>query len=140
MKTNPNPEDESAFLDAILADDEWAAVDSAVRRGTRAALRSRRRKRLWGGTVAVGVGALALTAAVWWRPRAAAPASVEGQVAMTQTPEGCTVIMGNFSEDQLLAMFPKGSCVFAEVDGKRQFFILDEKLAAAGFRARRGGL
>jgi hypothetical protein len=38
------------------------------------------------------------------------------------------------SEKELLAMFPKGSCVIAEINGQKELVLLDPELAAQGFR------
>jgi len=39
------------------------------------------------------------------------------------------------SEQQMLAMFPPGSCLLAEIDGKKRLVFLDQKLATEGFPA-----
>ncbi len=51
-------------------------------------------------------------------------------------PKLTSVIIGNFTDDQLLAFFSKGSCIVAEVNGHPRFIVLDEKLAAQGFAAQ----
>jgi hypothetical protein len=135
MKTHPDPDDDSLLLDAVLADENWAALDASLRRDTLASLRTqRRRRRLRAGAIGFGTAALALGAAFWWMPRSPRPVFPGKEVAFSPTP--CTVIIRNFTEDELLAMFPKGSCVFAEVDGKTRFFILDEALAAKGLQVQ----
>ena len=133
MKTSPDPDDESILLDAILADENWAALDASLRRDALASLRtSRRRRRLRVWAAGFGTGAIALAAAFWGAQRAPRPVFPGKGAASPPVP--FTMIVRNFTEDELLAMFPKGSCVFAEVDGKTRFFILDEKLVAEGLQ------
>jgi hypothetical protein len=38
----------------------------------------------------------------------------------------------------MLAMFPPGSCIVAEVDGQRRLIFLDPKIAAEGVEVRKG--
>jgi len=82
--------------------------------------------------VGFGTGAIALAAVLWGTQRAPRPVFPGKGAAFSPVP--FTMIVRNFTEDQLLAMFPKGSCIFAEVDGQTRFFILDEKLAAEGLQ------
>ena len=37
------------------------------------------------------------------------------------------------SDQEVLAMFPKGSCAIAEVDGRKQLVFFDQKQADQGF-------
>ncbi len=33
-----------------------------------------------------------------------------------------------FSDEELLALFPRGSCILAEIDGRKELVFLDPKL------------
>ena len=130
MKTPRNPDDDSVLLDAILTDESWAALDNALRRDALASLRGRRRQRrirMWSG--ALCAAAVLLVTVLHWL-------LIPNMNPVNPKPKLAAVMIRNFREDELLALFPKGSCICAEVDGQPRFFVLDEKLAAQGLAAQ----
>ncbi len=129
MKTPSDP-DNDALLAAMLADESWAALDASLRQNALASLRRKRLRyqcRTW--TV---VGCLAAVALVTLLFRGHTP-PVQPE---NSRPRLTSVIIGSFTDDQLLALFPKGSCIVAEVNGHPKFIVLDEKLAAQGITAQ----
>ena len=69
---------------------------------------------------------------ILWRTHLGRTTSSVPQPKLAQQPGAGNIIIGNFTDDQLLALFPKGSCIIAEVDGQTRFIVLDQKLAAQG--------
>ncbi|MFO1499190.1 MAG: hypothetical protein U1G07_12475 [Verrucomicrobiota bacterium] len=137
MKTPHVPNDDDVLLDAILTDETWQAWEGSVRRDALASLRAqkvRRRVQRW----AAGAGALAAMAAFGAvlfgdRQWLGSPATSIKEHAVA--PVG-GVLIRDFKEGELVALFPKGSCLMAEVDGRPTFIILNEERALQGFEAR----
>jgi len=132
MKNVRKSDSDEALLNAALGDEDWQALSDSVKRKALAVMGSERRKRrlrLWIGQAAcaaallIGVGwwlwpSLPGVVEVAWQPSLSAPAAVEDQF---------------ISEQQMLAMFPSGSCVLAEVDGKKELVFFDAQKAQEGF-------
>jgi hypothetical protein len=126
------PESNDVLLNAVLADEAWQALNSSLKRQALAAIgahRRRQRLRLWTGGAAcaalllIGVGS-------WLRPTApgSAPiAQTSGQPAASRTE------VQFISEEEMLAMFPPGSCVVAEINGRKELVFFDAKKAEEGF-------
>ena len=126
MNPNLDPKTERALLDAVLRDEEWEAANTPLRAGTLAAFRHRqRRRRLTRAFAGVLVLTAAIGAASHWRGRGVATPS---QVASSrpQAPKTQSHLR-YLSDSELLALFPKGSCVLAEVDGRKELIFLDAK-------------
>ncbi len=126
MNPNLDSETERALLDTVLGDEEWEAANTTLRAGTLAAFRHRRRRRRLARALA---GLLVLTAVIGaachWRGRwAATPAQVTSSRTVAPKPPGQVRYL---SDSELLALFPKGSCVLAEVDGRKELVFLDAK-------------
>jgi hypothetical protein len=149
MNTDP---DRDALLDAVLGDEDWQALRASTRAAALAAFRARHRRQRLGqwGALAAGV-ALALGATWAWMQPALAPLRPEPPAQLARvtpapapaipaaplpapesTPSTANSSVRYISEEQLLAMFPPGSCVIAEINGQKQFVILDPKIAAEG--------
>jgi len=127
MNTNPDPEREDTLLDAVLRDESWQTVSAAFKAealGKFGARQRRRRLTRWMGCMAAL--AVAGVCAVYWfgRPPAAPP-----QIAVKQTAEPRK--MGSLrylTDEELLASFPKGSCMLAEINGRKELVFLDPDL------------
>ncbi len=126
MKTPSDDSDRNPLLDGVLADEEWRALNAAVKSRALGALRARRRQRAllhWGGS-AVAACAMALAAQKFFpRPDGAAPVAL----ASESRPHTSYI-----SEEKLMSYFPPGSCTIAEIDGERRLIILDPDIAANG--------
>src|ERR1700686_2340004 len=124
-----NPEksrETDALLNAVLADCEWEAVRSSLKREGVAAMvvASRRRVRVRSALTACAALLLATTAGwlsslVRWQT-----APVASQPGLPPASEQRFV-----SEAEMLAMFPSHSCVIAEVDGERRLVFFDASKA-----------
>jgi len=125
-------ESNDRLLHAVLADESWHTLNSSLKREALAALgahRRRRRWQLWTGGVASA--ALLLMGTGWWL-RSAAPsptpvARTSGQPASPGTE------VQFISAEEMLAMFPPGSCVVAEVNGQKELVFFDARKAGDGF-------
>jgi hypothetical protein len=136
MNPNLDPETERALLDTVLRDEEWEAANTPLRAGTLAAFRHRQRQ---GRLTRAFAGALVLTASIgaachWWGHSVATPSQVASHRTVAPKTPGQARYL---SDSELLALFPKGSCVLAEVDGQRELIFLDPK-AEQTYLARTG--
>ena len=126
MKTNPDPENDDALLEAVLRDDGWQAANAAAKTQALGVFRARQRiRRLtrWGG----GAAALALAAvcAAHWL---AGPVAEPPRRMVMRTAEAPPAGPENgkyLTDDELIALFPAGSCFLAEVDGKKKLIFFD---------------
>jgi hypothetical protein len=123
---NDNPE----LLDTILSDDSWRDISKRSQASALGALRRRRRMRVVSSVALQSVMALAALAAALslskvFPRRPHAPELVMN--AKTPQVDSTEAASHYISEQQMLAMLPKGSCVIAEVNGVRQIVFLDSK-------------
>jgi len=132
MKSDLEPNEIDGLLKLVLADDDWRALNGSLKREALAAMgaaRRRRRLRLWLGQAACVV--TLLVGAAWWlRP----PAPGRAPVAVTSGQPASARAEAQFiGEEEMLAMFPAGSCVVAEVNGQKTLVFFDSKQAEEGF-------
>jgi hypothetical protein len=142
--------DELKLVDAALADEGWESCHDEIASAGLAALRGKKRSRhrlLLGVQV---LGLLTAFAAAWWclNGLRIGPGSQRVQMGddvlnLTRTglqadalraADGSRARAAYITEEQMLAMFPKGSCVVAEVNGEKQLVFLDEGSAGERFR------
>ena len=132
MKNVRESNDVDNLVDAVLADDDWHALNSSLKRealATIGAARRRRCLRLWTGRMACA--AALLIGVVWWlRPPTPGPAPVASSSGIPAAPAAGIQYI---SEEEMLAMFPPGSCVVAEVNGQKELVFFDAKKAGEGF-------
>jgi hypothetical protein len=125
MKTvDPNRRpDLGGLVDAVLADDSWRDLSSDLRGRALATLAQARRRRHLRNRVGQ---------AAWWFH---SPASNRGRATLASNSAAPTAAADDrfITESQMLAMFPPGSCVVAEVDGLKQLVFLDPQVAQDGF-------
>ncbi len=153
MKTEPERQDD-ALVDAALGGEPWVALHAEVKRAALAAFRARQRRRqalAWSARLAACF--LAVAGAAWWwsgssriglvaqAPARAAAAASRSAAKAAQSPTSAAPALpaGPYiSEAELLALFPPGSCMMAEIDGERRLIFLDPKIAAEGVEMRKG--
>ena len=125
-------EDDSGLLNAVLADDDWHALNGGLKQQALAAMaQERRRRRL---RVQIGQAALVvilLGSLAWWfhQPDSRAIATVSAP----DSPRPTTHQDRFISEEEMLALFPPGSCVVAEIDGRKELVFFDAEAARKGF-------
>lgn len=132
MKTEREPNEIDGLLNAVLADDEWRILNSALKNEALAAIgAARRRRRLLFRMGQAACAAALLMGAGWWllppAPGHRSVATVSGQPASPGTGKQFV------SEEEMLAMFPAGSCIVAEVNGQKTLVFFDAKKAEDGF-------
>ena len=128
MRIDPDLEKEDPLLDAVLRNENWASTNANFKAEAMSAFRARQRQRRvtrWGGCI-VALAAGVLCAAHWL---GRSPASPQPQVIVqrpepTKGPERTRYL----TDEELLASFPKGSCVLVEIDGKKELVFLDANL------------
>jgi hypothetical protein len=129
MKNVPEANDVNALLDAVLTDGDWDALNGSLKREALAVIGATRRRRRLQSRAGQAVCAAALLVATGWWLRSPASHEVPMAKASPQAGPGGQFI----SEAEMLAMFPSGSCVVAEVDGQKELVFFDARKAAEGF-------
>jgi len=134
MKTDKQvrDEDDNGLLNAVLADDNWHALNGGLKQQALAAMAQARRRRHL--RVQIGQAALVvmlLGSLAWWFHH---PASrTIATVATPDSPRPTTHQDRFISEEEMLALFPAGSCVVAEIDGRKELVFFDAEAARKGF-------
>jgi hypothetical protein len=137
MRTNSDSEKDDALLEAVLGDEDWQTVSTAIKAEALGTFRARQRVRQltrWAGGVAALV--VAIAGVVHWFGHLV-PTSRPSAVARREAPKA-PVKPGLLTDKELVAAFPKGSCFIAEVDGKKELVFLDTKVERT-YMARTGG-
>ena len=137
MKTNP---DDLKLLNAALYDESWHSFQSGLRTQSTAALRSTRRRRL-ALSYTVQLAALVIVIAAAWstlgsRSRGLSSPQTQPQLqANSPTPSAPTsaATSSYITQDQMLSLFPKDSCVLAEINGQPQLVFFNPAHARDGF-------
>jgi hypothetical protein len=132
MKNVRESNEVDVLLNAVLADEDWQELNLSLKHEALAAIGAQRRRRYlrrWTGRVACAALLLA-GAGWWWRPTAPDPAPVARISGQPASPGAGVQFI---SEEEMLAMFPPGSCVVAEVNGEKELVFFDAKKAEEGF-------
>jgi len=127
MNNDPEPRKDEFLLDAVLRDDAWQAVDQDMRSVAVGAFRrhQRRRRQLrWAAGTFALMTAIALTLRNWRQPTAVNPASVGVRVTQSSNPGNIHYL----SDEELLKLFPPGSCLFVEINDQKQLIFLDREV------------
>ncbi|MCU0784844.1 MAG: hypothetical protein MUF81_12540 [Verrucomicrobia bacterium] len=130
MKTFPDPAPNDALLDAVLGDEQWQTTSASARRAASAHLRSRRRQRRIGQWTVGVLAATGLVAGSLWLPRPGGKPAV--RVASLQNAPAPTTQSKTLTGEELVALFPKGSCVIAEINGRKELVFFNKDIEANG--------
>jgi hypothetical protein len=141
MKTGDKTNIEGkGILDAVLTDEHWQTMSGELRHQALGALRQARRRRQVRAQIGQTIFAVALLGSTaWWfhspisKTTLNENAAIEPQLAVAKTSSRY------ISEEEMLAMFPRGSCVVAEVDGHKELVFFDAEAARKGFIPRFAG-
>ena len=134
MKTFPNLDNNDDLLDAVLEDDQWQATSEFARRAASASLRSRRRQRRSGKWISAVAAAACLVAGSLWLARPCGKTAAPG--AAIQNVPVPSAKLKTLSREELVALFPKGSCVIAEINGRKELVFFDKEIETKGFTVR----
>ena len=124
MKTNPDPSNEDALLEAVLRDDAWQAAAAAGKAAALGVFQARQRLRRitrWGATLVM----LALVAAVTYWTTRPSPKLPSRQTAKASEGTPKPASSKYLTDGELVALFPPGSCFLAEVDGQKKLVFFD---------------
>jgi hypothetical protein len=128
MKTNPEPRQPVPLLDTILHDEDWQATNAHFKAEALSAFRSHQRvRRLTRWSAVLSLIGLGILGSLHWPGRSPAPAPQPQLVRNAKPPQAPSPVQ-TLSDDQLLACFPKGSCILAVIDGRKELIFLDPKL------------
>ena len=143
MKNRNKPTEEEALLNAVLGDESWQALNSRLKSQAMRVMCAANYKRRVGLRAGQTACAAALFVSVmWWLgllPQRAIIQQGPHHVDVAETtqkaeaPLPLATAARFISEEEMLAMFPPGSCVVAEINGQKQLVILDPKIAKEGF-------
>ena len=128
---NKTSKPEQKIFDAVFADENWRALDARCGELGISALRTRKRKRLFAVCAPVLVGLVVICSnGGWLRSKPTTAALTPATAPVTAS---VPVTLPSITEEEMLALFPAGSCVIAEVDGHRQLVFFDPLQAKEGF-------
>ena len=128
---NKTSKPEEKILDAVFADENWQALDARCGELAISALRTRKRKRFIAVCSPILVALIAVCSNGWWFRSKPTTAAITPATA--PAPASAPVTLPSITEEEMLALFPAGSCVIAEVDGRRQLVFFDPLAAKEGF-------
>src|SRR5207237_96920 len=119
MNTNRDAEKAAALLEAVFKDESWQASCANLKGQALGQFRAQRRRRrivaAMGSVLAIiGLGLCATLVLMFQRDKGASVATGEA------VPPISSLEQRLLTDDQLLNLFPKGTCVLAEVDGKKE--------------------
>jgi hypothetical protein len=124
------------LLDALLADETWDTCSGQVHHNGLAALRATKKSRGRHTTAVQMIAVIAVFSAAatvliqperGWLSRSSVESAGPSPQQATPAPlQSTTAQISYITEDQMVAMFPEGSCVLAEIDGHKQLVVLDE--------------
>ncbi len=128
MKPNDFQSTDESLVDAVLNDDTWRSHSANAKAQVLEAFRAYQRQRFVSrlGTAALAVSLLVGIAFVRNLPNG--PAS-QGASATAIQP-AAVASAPSLNDEQLLSLFPKGSCFLAEVDGRKQLVFMDQAAEA----------
>ena len=133
MNNLNDPTESNGLIDRAITDETWSDFDSRLRdralHSFTTAKRRRRARRLAMQICAV----LMLAAAAAFVSFRKNPSSKTEVVSNLSRPAASAAARSVITEQQMLEMFPPGSCLLAEVNGEKQLVFLDPKLASKGF-------
>jgi hypothetical protein len=134
MNNQLDDEGQGKLIHRVLTDDNWDAFDAQLRNDAlqtfAAAKRRRRFAYLTAQVAAILVLAGGLTAILLHHPQ---PAPSSGSAMAAEVEKDAAALPNTISEEQMLAMFPRGSCLIAEINGEKQLVFLDPKMGTEGF-------
>src|SRR5882672_3220475 len=149
MKSNS---DELRLLDAALADETWHSCHELLRSEGLATLRAAKRSRSIRISCAQISTLVLLLLAAWWNlsPRtvfssrngARAGDASRSISRPSESQQSLNPLLSSrettpyITEEQMLALFPKGSCVLAEINGQTELVFFDTSKGRQGFEAR----
>src|SRR5215204_2878245 len=121
---------DQTLLDSVLADESWQALKVTLKSEALAVLAARKSRRRWvfrGTNIAAIAFGLAMVVWLW-------PARQRQVTAASAPSSSASGAHAKFiSEQDMLALFPPGSCVLAEVDGEKKLVFFDRQKAELGF-------
>src|SRR5436305_7447197 len=123
--------DDLKLLNAALADENWESCNARLRNEGLATLRSAKRMRQRLATAGQIAATVTVIAALWWGSHRISIRNRDLQFARNESPKvamkGLQDKAGTYiTEEQMLEMLPKGSCVLAEINGQRQLVIFED--------------
>jgi len=126
--------DDLKLLDAALSDESWEGCSARLRSEGLATLRATKRMRRRGAIGGQIAAMITIIAGLWFSLSGTkAPIGNRGRniasaagMPGTQVPDQDQK-ESYITEEQMLAMFPKGSCVLAEINGQKQLVVFGEQ-------------
>jgi hypothetical protein len=121
MKKTTEPRGQDDLFTNVMADEEFGAFSQSLKQQGLQQLRARSRSRRRRVLITEAACVIALFAAIsLYRPEKRVELSVATPSHISSGSAAHYI-----TEDQMVAMFPKGSCVVAEVNGKKELVFLE---------------
>src|SRR5438552_14647823 len=122
------------LIHRALADESWSAFDARLRSDARQAFSAAKRRRRLGYLTAQAAAILLTACVLTWTLASHPRRSTATALAAAAIAEEPSASLANvITEQQMLAMFPPGSCLVAEINGEKQLVFLDPTLAREGY-------
>jgi hypothetical protein len=125
MKTEADVYPDTPALEAAIADETFSSFAASLQQAGIRAVRRRRHVRQIQIAMAQAACVIGVSALFWFgysKPQRVANTNLS--IAPAKPPAVSTRYI---TEDQMLAMFPNGSCVLAEVNGRKELVFLDQR-------------
>jgi hypothetical protein len=125
------------MMDAALADSGWDVYEAKLQNSALATFsKAARRRRFFRSVAQVSSVFIVLATAVWL---SRAPRS--NRISQTLVAAGgrslpTETLAHTITEQEMLAMFPAGSCALAEINGEKQLVFFDERIAREGISVK----
>ncbi|MGA2053335.1 MAG: hypothetical protein ABSH19_08490 [Opitutales bacterium] len=161
MNNHPDQNPRDPLLDAVLRDESWEPLNAAAKAAALRKL-SALRRRQWQWTAATAALAAVIAAAVILPTLLTSPQPAASSLslahALSSPPDNASSLQPfnpstlqstspapavavstrplespqHITEAQMLALFPKGSCLIAEINGQEQLIFIDRKVETQG--------
>jgi hypothetical protein len=133
MNNRAGPTETNPLIDSAVLDETWRAFDSRLRDNaiqSFAVAKRRRRVRRLAMQICVLVMVAGTATVLSFRQDPSSGAKI---LLRPSEPAAPVAPRSVITEQQMVDMFPPGTCLLAEVNGEKQLIFLDPKLAQRGF-------
>ena len=126
------------MVNAALADGGWHSYEARLQNSALAAFsKAARRRRFFRSVAQVSSVFIVLAAAVWLSRAPRSVRSSQTLAAAGGQSLPAETLAHTITEQEMLAMFPAGSCALAEINGQKQLVFFDERIAREGVSVKR---
>jgi hypothetical protein len=126
------------MVNAALADSGWDEYEAKLQNSALETFsKAARRRRFFRSMAQVSSVFIVLAGVVWLSRAPRSVRSSQTQVAGGGQSLPAETLAHTITEQEMLAMFPAGSCALAEINGQKQLVFFDERIAREGVSVKR---